>query len=76
MLQMQLVESLTNDDGTLNKTGRTLDLLDMFFTIIFSFELALNMFAQWFRPFFNEGWNWWVARSFVIPCPRKWKYPS
>jgi hypothetical protein len=60
VLQMQLIESLTNDDGSLTDIGKTLDRLDQFFTIIFAFELALNMLSQWFRPFFKEGWSWFV----------------
>jgi hypothetical protein len=29
----------------------------LFFTIIFSVELVLNLYAQWFQPFFSDGWN-------------------
>ena len=68
VVQMQLVSGLTNDDGSLNGTGRLLDTLDTFFTIIFAVELALNMFAHWFRDFWNEGWNWFV-REFRSPFP-------
>jgi hypothetical protein len=66
VLQMQLVEHLANEDGSLTQTGRTLDTLDQFFTLIFAFELALHMFAQWFRPFFNDGWNWSTSSQYSI----------
>jgi hypothetical protein len=57
---MQLNNNLTNEDGSLNQTGRILDILDFFFTIIFTFELSLNVFAHWFRKFINDGWNWFA----------------
>ena len=60
---MQLNNNLTNDDGTLNQTGRILDILDFFFTLIFAFELSLNIFAHWFRTFINDGWNWCASLS-------------
>ncbi len=33
------------------------DSLNLFFTIIFAVELVLNLYAQWFQPFFSDGWN-------------------
>jgi hypothetical protein len=60
---MQLNNNLTNEDGSLDQTGRILDILDFFFTLIFAFELSLNIFAHWFRTFFNDGWNWFASPS-------------
>ena len=66
-MQMQLTGRLTNPDGTPNATGRLLDSLDMFFTLIFTVELGFTMFAHWFREFFMEGWNW-CAAGIVALC--------
>lgn len=30
---------------------------EIFFTIVFTFELLTNMTANWFRPFWMSGWN-------------------
>jgi hypothetical protein len=59
---MQLNNNITNEDGSLNQTGRILDILDFFFTLIFAFELSLNIFAHWFRTFINDGWNWFASQ--------------
>jgi hypothetical protein len=60
VVQMQLNNNLTEEDGSLNQTGLILDSLDFFFTMIFAFELSLNIFAHWFRTFINDGWNWFA----------------
>jgi hypothetical protein len=28
------------------------------FTVIFAIELGVNLFANWMRKFFRNGWNW------------------
>ena len=33
------------------------DSLNLFFTIVFTVELVLNLYAQWLQPFFSDGWN-------------------
>jgi hypothetical protein len=48
---------LSNPDGTLNFEGTILDNIDTFFTSIFTLELVINMFANWFTKFFTDGWN-------------------
>ena len=48
---------MTDSDGNTTPTGIGLELLDTFFTIIFTVELAINAFAHWFRPFVSDGWN-------------------
>jgi voltage-gated sodium channel len=55
--EAQLVNLLTEDDGSLTTSGRDLEALDEFFTIIFAVELSINAFAYWLRPFFADGWN-------------------
>jgi len=34
-----------------------LDAADMAFTIVFSLDLAINLYSHWFRPFFTNGWS-------------------
>ena len=36
---------------------RQLGALEWFFTVMFTTELLLNMFAHWFWEFFDDGWN-------------------
>ena len=40
------------------------DSLNLFFTITFSVELVLNLYAQWFKPFFRDGWK--VLDLFIV----------
>lgn len=30
---------------------------DIFFSTVFALEVAFNIFAHWFYPFFSDGWN-------------------
>ena len=57
-MQMQYTDQMAGPDGGLSVMGQRMDMLDRFFTVIFAFELALNMFAQWFWNFWDDGWNW------------------
>jgi len=34
------------------------EVLEIIFALIFAFELAVNMYGSWCRPFFESGWNW------------------
>ena len=36
---------------------RDFENVDMLFTMIFTFELGLNLLAHWFWPFWSSGWN-------------------
>ncbi|EKX51123.1 hypothetical protein GUITHDRAFT_134639 [Guillardia theta CCMP2712] len=40
-----------------SKTAALFDNLDLCFTVIFTVELVVNMTANWFKPFFESGWN-------------------
>ena len=33
-------------------------LINLIFTVVFAFELAINMFANWMYTFIRSGWNW------------------
>jgi hypothetical protein len=48
------ITDIPSDGGLLSAAQ---DSFNLFFTIVFTVELALNMYAQWFRPFFSDGWN-------------------
>ncbi len=57
MTGSQKNNELTNEDGSLNSDGLILDAVDTFFTSIFTVELLINMFANWFKRFVLDGWN-------------------
>ena len=46
-----------NIDGSLTYEGKILQILDYIFTSLFTIELGLNLFCNWFREFFSVGWN-------------------
>ena len=33
------------------------------FTAVFAVELFINMYANWFRTFIRNGWNWCESRG-------------
>ena len=47
--QKQIADQLTDASGGTTAVGRQLELLDMSFTIVFTIELLITAFAQWFR---------------------------
>ncbi len=57
---------LTDEDGNLNYEGVILDAIDTFFTSIFTLELVINMFANWFTAFFSDGWNQVICRIYIL----------
>ncbi|KAJ1496272.1 Ion transport protein-domain-containing protein, partial [Baffinella frigidus] len=44
----------------------TFDLFDMGFTVIFSIELVIELFIDWWWPFWNNGWD--VFDFVVVVC--------
>mmetsp|Transcript_1389 Transcript_1389/g.3032 ORF Transcript_1389/g.3032 Transcript_1389/m.3032 type:complete len:772 (-) Transcript_1389:640-2955(-) len=34
------------------------DQIDLLFTVFFTVELVINIFATWFAEFVSDGWNW------------------
>jgi hypothetical protein len=48
-IEAQIVEEMTNEDGTPSETGTRLDYVDTAFTAAFTAELAVNAYAHWFR---------------------------
>jgi hypothetical protein len=48
---------------------RVFNVLEIFFTALFSCELVMNMVAFWIRPFLADPWSWFdmVRAVFVDP---------
>ena len=55
--EAQLTSSLYTSSGAPSIIGYRLELMDTFFTAVFTVELAINLYAHWIRPFFSDGWN-------------------
>ena len=62
-MDAQYKQEMFTADGNRSDLGNMLYSLNMFFTIIFAFELVLNLFANWFLRFIKNGWN---VLDFVI----------
>mmetsp|Transcript_37891 Transcript_37891/g.100841 ORF Transcript_37891/g.100841 Transcript_37891/m.100841 type:complete len:203 (+) Transcript_37891:523-1131(+) len=58
VVECQFIDSMQNDDGSSTATGSTLEQLNTMFTLVFTAELAINMFCHWWRPFIVDPWNW------------------
>jgi hypothetical protein len=37
--------------------AQTIKVLEYLFSAVFAAELCINMFANWFWPFFSDGWS-------------------
>ena len=57
IIESELIDSLTNPDGTPTPLAGLMDQLNVAFTVIFTIELALNMFSHWFYPFATNTWS-------------------
>jgi voltage-gated sodium channel len=55
-LEAQMSNSLYNDDGSPSSFKQILEEMDLFFTIVFLAELALNMYAHLLWEFLKDGW--------------------
>jgi hypothetical protein len=54
--EAQLNGTLQDSDGEQTSAGLVLKRLDVFFTVIFTTELAVNMYAYWLAPFLSDSW--------------------
>ena len=77
--EAQLAGSLVTTDGSVSNTQRYLNLLDLSFTMAFTFELLLNLYAHWFHEFAADGWSWFdlvvVAMSLLTLFYTQHKLP-
>ncbi len=44
-------------DGSSTQMGEVMDAMNLLFTIYFTLELGINMYANWFAIFAYSGWN-------------------
>ena len=58
ILESQYTNELFHPDGSLTSFGSALDHINLFFTIIFSAELVVLAFSNWFVPFISDPWCW------------------
>jgi hypothetical protein len=56
-LEAQMGSDLTLDDGSPSRIAVVLEFSDKFFLIIFTVELALNLYAHWMRDFISDSWS-------------------
>ncbi|MGB1603982.1 MAG: ion transporter, partial [Promethearchaeia archaeon] len=54
--EAQMNGRLVTDDGLPSRTAKVLKTADLFFTIIFTVELLINMYAHLFWAFVRDGW--------------------
>ena len=55
--EAQYTGELVDQDGSLSTLGRILETADTIFTALFAAELVVNLYANWFRRFFKDGWR-------------------
>jgi hypothetical protein len=57
IVETQLIDDLSNLDGSLTGIGSKIRILNIFFLGVFVIELLINMVANWWRRFFTSPWN-------------------
>jgi hypothetical protein len=64
--EAQMRDSLVLDDGiSPSQIAVILDVADVAFLVIFTVELALNLYAHWMSEFLADGWS---CFDFVVVC--------
>ncbi len=66
-------EMLYNPDGSMTSVKSNLDILNTAFTVIFTIELLINVFAHWIREFVSNPWSLFdtvvVTMSLIVLGP-------
>ena len=62
--EAQFINNLVNPDGSPTELSVMLDKLNLFFTLLFTVELAVNMFSHWFQPFIQNAWS--LLDTFIV----------
>eukprot|EP00292_Cryptomonas_paramecium_P009258 CAMPEP_0113682744 /NCGR_PEP_ID=MMETSP0038_2-20120614/12857_1 /TAXON_ID=2898 /ORGANISM="Cryptomonas paramecium" /LENGTH=250 /DNA_ID=CAMNT_0000601895 /DNA_START=112 /DNA_END=861 /DNA_ORIENTATION=- /assembly_acc=CAM_ASM_000170 len=57
ILETQFIDQMSAKDGSDTPMGRTMNVLNLFFTVVFTAELAVNAFAHYLYPFIYNGWS-------------------
>jgi hypothetical protein len=60
--EAQIIGNDTDAGGT--AFGRVMDASNLFFTAVFTVELAINLFAHWLKPFLCNPWS--LLDAFVV----------
>ena len=73
MVEAQLLGSAELQTGGLDypRIAAALRGLNVFFTVAFAVELALNMFSHWLHPFLRDGSVTLSPRRYRRPVPRR-----
>eukprot|EP00292_Cryptomonas_paramecium_P000167 CAMPEP_0113678112 /NCGR_PEP_ID=MMETSP0038_2-20120614/9720_1 /TAXON_ID=2898 /ORGANISM="Cryptomonas paramecium" /LENGTH=379 /DNA_ID=CAMNT_0000595621 /DNA_START=655 /DNA_END=1791 /DNA_ORIENTATION=- /assembly_acc=CAM_ASM_000170 len=64
ILETQFIDQMSAKDGSDTPMGRTMNVLNLFFTVVFTAELAVNAFAHYLYPFIYNGWS--LLDTFVV----------
>ena len=56
-MEAEFASELTHEDGSPTMLANLLDVFNLLFTVVFTVELAINAFANWFRPFVTDVWS-------------------
>jgi hypothetical protein len=62
--ESQFIQNLQDEFGQPTEFARTLDQLNLFFTLLFTAELAVNAFSHWFHPFIQNSWS--ILDTFIV----------
>ncbi len=57
IVETQLIDDISNPDGTLTTIGSEIRILNIFFLGVFVIELLINVVANWWRRFMRSPWN-------------------
>ena len=62
-----VISTILDDTGNPTFMANLLKMMDFFFLIIFTAELAVNMFSHWFWKFWTDGTIYTYTHSLSIP---------
>ncbi len=57
IVETQLIDDISNPDGSLTTIGSRIRILNIFFLNVFVIELLVNIAANWWRRFLRSPWN-------------------
>jgi voltage-gated sodium channel len=57
IVETQLIDDISNQDGSLTSIGSQIRILNIFFLGVFVIELLINIVANWWRRFLKSPWN-------------------
>ena len=57
IVETQLIDDISNQEGSLTSIGSQIRILNIFFLGVFVIELLINIVANWWRRFLKSPWN-------------------